>query len=369
MLTETLDLFDVPANSKNKQIELPDFPTTRYQGSKRKIIKPMAAAFGEITFDTALDLFSGSATVSLLLRHLGKKIDANDYMLFNRNVAQLFLTATPSDLSSLNPMTELRELLHQRDVTHKSTVADRYDGIFFTQEENRQIDNFCQNIAHIDSFRQLLYVYAVGQSLMKKRPYNLFHRANLGMRTKDVKRSFGNAITWEKSIEEHALKAVNELLSFPFRNELRMSAAHSVHASDLTHLPDVYDLVYVDPPYLNSKGLETNYSNFYGFLNGLCSYELFASGNDDYPHKPMLIHDSGWRTELDALKQVEAIARRWPSSVIFFSYRSDGLPSGESLCEALSVGGRRAKLHSFGEFKYALSRTNTNEELYIVSLP
>lgn len=369
-MTLNLDLYErEPAFAVGAGLVLPSFPTTRYQGSKRKIIGPMAEAFSRVNFNTALDLFSGTGTVTLLLRHLGKKVDANDYLDFNRAIAELFINATPSKLRSLKPVDELIDLLNHRDSSCGSLVEDHYDGIFFKKNENRQIDQFCQNVINLDPFRRLVYTYAIGQALMKKRPYNLFHRANLDMRLKDVKRSFGNAVTWEKSIEHHAAKAIQELIAFPFKEVPGQGKAFSEHAAQMNSLPSQYDLIYIDPPYLNGKELETNYANFYGFLSGLWRYELFAIGDSSYPHKPLLLADSGWRNERSALEQVERFVKRWPSAVFFMSYRSDGCPTGSKLKEVLSTGKRKADLHSFGEFKYALSRTDSNEELYVLSYP
>ena len=369
-MTQTLDLFaeQQPHPTSSRPV-LPSFPTTRYQGSKRKIVEPMAEAFSRLSFNTALDLFSGSGTVTLLLRHLGKRVDANDYLEFNRAIAELFITATSSKLRSLKPAGELRALLGHRDAACGSLVEEHYDGIFFKSSENREIDQFCHNVRQVDPFRRLVYTYAVGQALMKKRPYNLFHRANLEMRLKDVRRSFGNAAAWEKSIEHHAIKAVQELVAFPFSEEPQQGKAFSAHTAQLDLLSSQYDLVYVDPPYLNGKELETNYANFYGFLNGLWRYDLFEKGDATYPHKPLLLPDSGWCNERSALEQVERCVKKWPSAVLFVSYRSDGLPTGPKLREVLSTGHRRTELHSFGEFKYALSRTDTNEELYVLSYP
>ena len=73
---------------------LPRFPSTRYQGSKRKILAELGRIFSEIEFDSVLDLYSGSGMVSLLLRHMGKRVDANDYQLFNQVTARLFLQGT-----------------------------------------------------------------------------------------------------------------------------------------------------------------------------------------------------------------------------------------------------------------------------------
>lgn len=369
-MRKTLDLFsEGRSHAGGHYIDPRQFPATRYQGSKRKLVGPMAEVFSKLQFHTALDLFSGTGSVTLLLRQLGKVVDANDYLDFNRAVAELFITATRSQLAPLQPKAELNDLLGHRDLNCGSLVEDHYEGIFFKTHENRQIDQFCHNVRSVDTFRRLVYTYAVGQALMKKRPYNLFHRANLDMRLKEVKRSFGNAVTWETSIADHATKAVLELIRFPFNDNQAPGRAFAEHASFPSQLPNDYDLVYVDPPYLNGKGVETNYSNFYGFLNGLWNYELFAQGDSLYPHKPLLLEDSGWRTEQSALEQIESYAKKWTESIIFMSYRSDGVPSGSKLREALSVRNRTATIHSLGDFKYALSRTNTNEELYILSHP
>ena len=61
-----------------------------------------------------------------------------------------------------------------------------------------------------------LFRYLIYQACLKKRPFNLFHRANLRLRTnRRVKRSFGNAVTWERSFAEHALQAYDELARMP----------------------------------------------------------------------------------------------------------------------------------------------------------
>jgi hypothetical protein len=48
--------------------ELNKFPTTRYQGSKRKILPWISDCIKDIEFDTVLDAFGGSGMVSYLLK-------------------------------------------------------------------------------------------------------------------------------------------------------------------------------------------------------------------------------------------------------------------------------------------------------------
>ena len=88
-----------------------------------------------------------------------------------------------------------------------------------------------------------------------------------------------------------------------------------------------------------------------------------------YPHKPIAKKKSNWNTVDAALSELRSIARKWPSSILVLSYRSDGLPTPTQATEALSIDGRHVERHSLGEYKYALSTTNTNEELVLISRP
>jgi adenine-specific DNA-methyltransferase len=45
-------------------IDLSDFPTTRYQGSKRKIIPWLWQHFRELDFNSAVDVFGGTGSVT-----------------------------------------------------------------------------------------------------------------------------------------------------------------------------------------------------------------------------------------------------------------------------------------------------------------
>ena len=348
---------------------LPRFPSTRYQGSKRKILSELERIFSEIEFNTVLDLYSGSGMVSLLLRHLGKRVDSNDYQLFNQVTARLFLQGTAGFFSGSDVDGRIWKTLSTSSERPGDLVSSGYGNIFFTDSENSQIDSFCNHLNQASGLERDLWIYAVGQALLKKRPYNLFHRANLNMRQRDVKRSFGNAVTWETSIQEHALKAVGELRTFPFGARAKPSRIFGENTVDLERLPDDYDLIYLDPPYLNSRSVGVDYSDFYGFLEGLCDYSLFAQGDEKYPHKPIARKHTNWANADTALEELSAICAKWNSSVLVLSYRSDGLPTPEETKEVLSCRGRRVEVHSTGEYKYVLSTTRTNEELFLVSFP
>jgi adenine-specific DNA-methyltransferase len=349
--------------------DLPKFPTTRYQGSKRKIVPQLAVLLGNLSGRTLIDLFSGSGTVSLLARFLDKSVIANDYMRYNSNTADLFLNFDSNNFTPKKYAEDLDHLLYQAPFKSVCLVEKNYSGIYFKDAENLEIDRFCQNISDFPDQLKKLYIYAVGQALIKKRPYNLFHRANLEMRTKDVERSFGNAKTWETSIKEHALKCINELFKFPTHNCEPNHKATCVNTSNLSQFPKDIDIVYLDPPYINGKGQAVDYSDFYNFLEGLMDYELFSQGDQKYPHKPIAKKSSNWSMASTAKEELTSICEYWKSSVIILSYRSDGVPTPEELANVMSIGGRRVEIHSAGEYQYALSSNKENEELFILSFP
>ena len=79
-------------------------------------------------------------------------------------------------------------------------IADTFRDIYFLDEENRWLDMVVSNIESLSAlysnaklrYKKAIAYNALFQSCLAKRPYNLFHRKNLDMRTRDVERSFGN---------------------------------------------------------------------------------------------------------------------------------------------------------------------------------
>jgi adenine-specific DNA-methyltransferase len=362
---EQFELFD----EDDQNLYLKRFPTTRYQGSKRKMLLTLANSFSEFNFNTALDLYSGSGTVSLLLRHLKKNVIANDYLKYNQNTAEVFLTAKTEDFNKENFIHTLEYLLKEAPIKNTPLVNENFKDIYYTEEENLQIDRFCQNLNNVSlsPLLQKIAIYCVGQSLLMKRPYNLFHRANLNMRTKNVKRSFGNAKTWETSISKHSIKIFTELSKFPFAESTGLTPKTlNLNTLELTKFPTNIDLIYLDPPYMNKKGTGVDYGNFYHFLDGLIDYRLFANGNNKFAHKPIIRKQPAWSNKNSALQELKQVASYWKDAILVISYRNDGIPNQNEIALALRECGRTSYLSEEISYKYALSKgTNTKEQLII----
>ena len=72
--------------------------------------------------------------------------------------------------------------------------------------------------------RRALAWFALFQACIAKRPYNLFHRRNLDMRTADVGRTFGNKAAWDRPFEVHFRKYARQANAAVFDNALPCTA-------------------------------------------------------------------------------------------------------------------------------------------------
>ncbi|HEX3049355.1 MAG TPA: DNA adenine methylase [Aggregatilineaceae bacterium] len=344
---------------QSRRIDSP-FPSTRYQGSKRKLLDWIWANTETLKFDTVLDLFGGTGCVSHLFKTAGKQVIYNDLLRFNWNIglaliqnSETYLSAADLDLI-LNP---------QPGIHYPDFIAQTFKGIYFTDEENAWLDRVVYHIDHLlsDPVKQALARFALYQACIIKRPYNLFHRANLYMRQADVSRSFGNKTTWDTAFETHFRAFAAEANAAVFDN----GRSNTALCSDALEAPAHVDLVYIDPPYLSAKGVGVDYQEFYHFLEGLTSYDVWPQHIDyQSKHRRLMRIPSLW-TQADQITDAfDAVFARYQNSILMVSYRDDGIPSKEALIELL----RQYKKHvveANKKQKYVLSRRDSKEVLLI----
>jgi len=359
-------VLDFP-NARTLAPDFAHFPSTRYQGSKRKLLAFIHAACSGYNFSSVLDLYSGTSSVALLFRQMGKFVTANDYLLYNCVTGKVLLGTESAWLESLD-IAALVARAFGHNGRSQTLVRDNYAKIYFTDLENEQIDNFCANLIEFEEEERDLLIYLMGQAMLMKRPYNLFHRANLDMRLKDVPRTFGNAKTWETPFYVHMEKLGGRLKKLKFVGP--KGNAQCLNTGDLENFSNEPDFIYLDPPYLNAKNMPVDYSSFYHFLDGIVDYPLFAKGNMKYPYKPIALKESRWKTAAGGLVEIDAALERWPNAQIAISYRGDGYPSIEALKDTLVARDYSISEHTAIDYKYALSKgAQTTEELIIGTPP
>jgi adenine-specific DNA methylase len=339
------------------------FPKTRYQGSKYKLAKWLAGHLSDIPFHSVLDAFSGTSAVSYMFKSMGKQVIVNDKMKFNYIIGKAFIenndvTVNDEDISFV--------LTKREGFVYKNIISNNFSGIYYLNEENSWLDIVVQNIHQMqDEYKKAIMFWALYQACLSKRPYNLFHRSNLYVRTAEVKRSFGNKTTWDKPFESHFLNFIKEANLAIFNNGFNNLALNNDVANLSADTIDV-DLVYLDPPYVPKKGSLTLYLDFYHFLEGLTEYDSWEDKIDrQSKNKKMLADKSPWEDRKLISAEFFRTIKKFEKSKIAISYREDGIPSITEITDFLESCGKKVDI-KYVDYKYALSKKNNVREVLII---
>jgi adenine-specific DNA-methyltransferase len=340
------------------------FPSTRYLGSKRKLLGPLAQVLGRLEFDTALDAFSGTGAVAHLMKAMGKMVTANDLLAANAVAARALVANQTETLG--DGAAALASGL-PREGEAPGFVETEFDGIFFEREENRFIDQILPRVHALEGAARDLALLALCGACLAKRPYNLFHRANLSMRRRDVPRSFGNKTTWDTPFAELLARYAAENDAAVFDSA---RACRALRGDALALDPMGYDLVYVDPPYVSARGARVDYLDYYHFLEGLCEPEGWAGRIlRRYRHKPLEGRGTNpWCDPRRVAAEFERTVAHFSRSTLVISYRSDGIPSIEAIASFLKAAGKHVEIVDAGSYTYALSRNRASREVVLVGV-
>jgi adenine-specific DNA methylase len=242
-------------------------------------------------------------------------------------------------------------------------IQKNFQDIYYTDAENSWLDSVIYNINHLlkNPYKQALAQFALFQACIIKRPYNLFHRANLYMRTAEIKRSFGNKKTWDTPFETHFRNFIAEANQAVFDNGQDNTAIQC----DALETPIGADLVYIDPPYINQKGTRVEYRDFYHYLEGVVNDDTWAVNIDyDSKHRRLVPQKSPWIDAKRITDEFEQLIKHHQNSILVISYRDDGIPSKEQLIELLHQYKNDVQ-ESAQPMKYALARKKSQELLLI----
>lgn len=349
-------------------------PTTRYQGSKRKILPWLYECMKGYEFHTVLDAFGGSGMVSCLLKRMGKRVTYNDLFRFNQMIGESVVE------NNRTPLTENDVFfILTNNGDGRTFISDNFGDIYYLDVENRWLDRVIGNIESLEARyegRKLRYKKAIAynalfQSCLAKRPYNLFHRKNLEMRTRDVERSFGNKTTWDKPFEEHFRGFVKEINNAVFYSpEACRAICQDVFDIRTGH----YDLVYLDPPYLKKRGEVNESSDYlrgYHFLEGIARYDEWTKIIDIETLNRRIVptYAPNYFKASGAQEVFERLIKKFCGSIIVLSYRYGGTPTIDELSEIM----RKYKGHLDvydRHYKYALNKQNrdaaSNREYLLV---
>jgi len=353
----------VSGTSNHQMVFIKDdaiFPSTRFQGSKLKIVDWIWQAVKDLDFKTALDAFGGTGSVAYMLKCKGKEVTYNDILRFNWYIGTALIQNSRTKLSHR----DIEFVLNRQDgVDYPTFVYDTFKDIYFTDEENRWIDTVVANIALLrDVYKRALAYFALFQACIIKRPFNLFHRKNLYIRFSNVQRNFGNKTTWDTPFEVHFRQFVGEANNAVFSNGRHNRALNL----DVVDVDAAFDLVYIDTPYISQKGVGVDYLDFYHFLEGLVNYPQWAQMIDyGTKHKRLKASKSIWTDQNRILSGFDRLFSKFRDSILVISYRADGIPSIGQLKALLGKYKLNVEESRRKNYKYVLSTNNSEEVLLI----
>lgn len=357
----TINLEDEYISNTNNSNKI--FPSTRYQGSKLKISDWIMTIIKDLNFNTCLDAFGGSGCISYGLKKLNKSVTYNDILKFNYLFGKALIENNEVRLSK----SDISYILKKHDeIEYPTVIEDNFKDIYFTDDENKWLDQTITNIYSLkDEYKYSLAFFALSQACIIKRPYNLFHRKNLYMRTSNVKRSFGNKITWDRPFDEYFIKFSKEANESIFDNGKDNVAKNE----DAIGMDNNYDLVYIDTPYISEKGTTVDYHAFYHFLEGLTDYNNWERNIDfKYKHNRLKPIKNPWNNKKSVHRCFNDLFGNFEDSKIVVSYRSDGIPSENQLKSILEQYKSKVEIYYYGNYKYALSKNSNSKEILLVGV-
>ncbi|MFJ3466662.1 DNA adenine methylase [Pseudomonas sp. NPDC090201] len=339
-------------------------PQTRYYGSKRRLVQWMLGEFNKYNFTTAVDVFGGTSTVSLALKHINKKVTYNDLLESNRTIA----TALLSNEQCATTHFDLEQFYDSIQPT-SGFISEHYAGIYYTNTENMWLDGAIAELSKIENhLKKSEILYCLMQACLQKRPFNLFHRKNLYLRennTKDTK--FGNWATWERPFSVLMSRALSEIHKTRWSSEFTPTVLPCTDAIDI---PAEYDFVYLDPPYVPVKKQDISYMDRYHFLEGICMPERWAGmvdlskRNHPIPSPESMLK---WTDKKTFKENLFSLIEKHEKSIVCLSYVHDAFPEIETISNFFKTQFKDVTLLEH-DMPHALSK-KPKKEVIIIGAP
>ena len=296
----------------------PEFPETKYMGSKQRLLPFILKHLAKLKFNSALDAFSGSGCVGYAIKQTGARVYANDFLNFCFHTAR----ATIENNSTKLTEDDVSRLV-KPNPSAPSFVRETYKDLFFTETDCEFLDNLWANVQELESpLKVSLTLAAASRACMKKRPRGMF--TFTGIKGWDERKDL------KLSMREQFLIAVNALNGAVFSNGQQNKAFNS-DVFDLQ--PDIADLVYIDTPYI-SPFSDCDYTRRYHFVEGYCRYWKGVKITDTTTKK-IQSYDTAFSTKARARQAFQKLFHHFRKSTLVVSYSSNCVPSKSEMIELL----------------------------------
>lgn len=329
------------------------YPSTRYMGSKTKLIPHIRDVVRQFNCETAVDLFSGSGVVSYMLKSEGKQVLSNDYMA----LCSTYTKALIENNSVTLPIDKVKALIIPTNNDH--FVQRTFDGLYFTKDENILIDNIRANIKKLKNpFEKALATSALTRACFKKRPRGIF--TYVGFRHDDGRKDL------KMSFEDQFFDAVKAYNSAVFdnnkENKSRRGDAMSVRTSA--------ELVYMDPPYFSLHS-DNEYVRRYHFVEGIACDWKDVDIQWHTKTKKFKSYPTPFSTRNGAYDAFNKLFRKYKDSIQIVSYSSNSLPTLDEMLKIMSQYKQHVEVididykYSFGTQAHKVGKNNNSVKEYL----
>lgn len=332
------------------------YPPTRFMGSKNKLLSEIWSVASQFNVNTVVDLFSGSGVVGYMFKAQGKSVISNDYMAMSAT----FTKAMVENNTVTLPLEEAKQLLVARKESDHF-VSTKFQGLYYTDEENDLIDTLRTNIASIrDPYKHAIAMTALIRACVKKRPRGIFtytgHRYDDGR--KDLR----------KSLAEQFLDAVVAVNNAVFDNG-KVNRSKQGDAMDLR--VEQADLVYIDPPYYSPLS-DNEYVRRYHFVEGLARDWKGVEIQEHTQTKKFKSYPTPFSTRKGAADAFDKLFKKFANSILIVSYSSNSLPTQDEMVAIIAKYKQHVEVipidykYSFGNQNDAKTHRNAVQEYLFV---
>lgn len=336
-----------------KQVE--KYPSTRWMGSKSKLLTHLQAATNKFEFSSVIDLFSGSGIVGYMFKAQGKQVFSNDYMA----LSAIYSTAMIENNKVTLPLEKAKALLVPPKYRISSFVQRTFEGLYFTNDENLLIDILRANISKLtNKYEKAIALSALIRACTKKRPRGIF--TYVGHRYDDGRKDL------QISLADHFINAVTEINGAIFDNG-QLNRSRKGDAMNLRHKAD---LVYMDPPYYSPLS-DNEYVRRYHFIEGLaCDWK----GLEIQQHtktKKFKSYPTPFSSQRGAYDAFDKLFKKFASSILVVSYSSNSLPTLDEMVGLMSKYKSHVDVmkvdykYSFGNQTEDISGNSAQEYIFI----
>jgi len=292
-------------------------------GNKYRLLPWLRGELERLDFQSVLDGFSGSGSVSYLFKTMGKRVYSNDFLHFPATIARGVIEnsserLTPFDLEMLTgPAPDMKNFIEQT-----------FSEIFFTPGDLRFLDRVSHHLDQLENpGKQSLAMAALIRSCVKKQPRGVFTISGDLSRHDDGRRDL------KLSLEEHFREQVLCYNDSVFDNG-RENLAFEGSIFDFPSHQYKADLVYLDPPYV-PRSDDNCYIKRYHFLEGLSKYWRDEEILYDTKVRKIAKKYTPFSYRKTAVQAFDELFAKCRESILVLSYSSNGYPDLEILTELM----------------------------------